>query len=217
MSAERILGVDPGTRATGWGVVERRPADGGLRMVAYGTLRPPVKATPSARLAFGAAYFLNEYRDLVDFDFDRFLHVNRARVRSQGVEMTARWQPHETLWLAGEVTFIDAEDQSEDAVPLLYQPRWLDGARLTWQPTPGLRLRLEARAVASYLDNQIPVPGRDTVPGYGLLGFAGSWRFHRGWSVRARIDNLADRSYETLVGFPGPERAVWVGLGWDRR
>jgi crossover junction endodeoxyribonuclease RuvC len=52
VTPERILGIDPGTRATGWGVVERRPADPGLRMVAYGTLRPPVKATPAGRLAF---------------------------------------------------------------------------------------------------------------------------------------------------------------------
>ena len=52
--------------------------------------------------------------------------------------------------------------------------------------------------------------------GYGLVGFAGSWRFHRDWSVRTRIDNLADRSHETLIGFPGPGRAVWVGLGWER-
>jgi outer membrane cobalamin receptor len=34
--------------------------------------------------------------------------------------------------------------------------------------------------------------------------------------VRARVDNLTDRGYETLIGFPGRGRAVWVGLGWDR-
>ncbi len=39
-------------------------------------------------------YFLHEYRDLVDFDFDLFIHVNRARVRTRGAELTARWQPH---------------------------------------------------------------------------------------------------------------------------
>jgi len=168
-------------------------------------------------LDVGAVYFLNEYRDLVDFDFDRFLHVNRARVRTQGFELTARWRPHATLWLTAEVTYLDAEDLSTGSAPLLYEPRWLGGGSLTWQPTAVLNLRLDARAVSAYLDNQIPVPGRDTVPAYGLLGFAGSWRFHHGWSVRARIDNLANRTYETLVGFPGPERAVWAGLGWDRR
>jgi vitamin B12 transporter len=169
------------------------------------------------RLNVGAVYFLNEYRDLVDFDFDRFIHVNRARVRTQGVELTARWQPHPTVWLTAEATYLDAEDLSDASAPLLYEPRWLGGGSLTWRPSPAVSLRLDARAVADYLDQQIPVPDRDTVPGYGVFGFAGSWRFHRGWSVRARIDNLTDRSYETLIGFPGPGRAAWVGLGWDRQ
>ena len=34
--------------------------------------------------------------------------------------------------------------------------------------------------------------------------------------IRHRLDNLADRAYETLIGFPGPGRSFWVGLGWDR-
>jgi len=168
----------------------------------------------AARLEVGAVYFLNEYQDLIDFDFDLFVHVNRARVRTQGVEMTARWQPHATLRLDAEVTWLDAEDPS--GPPLLYEPRWLGGGSLTWQPSPAWSLRLFTRAVSEYLDNQIPVPDRGSVAGYGLIGFAGSWRFHRDWSVRTRIDNLADRTYETLIGFPGPGRAVWVGLGWER-
>ena len=35
-----VLGVDPGLRACGWGVVERGAADRGPRLVAYGTVRP---------------------------------------------------------------------------------------------------------------------------------------------------------------------------------
>ena len=36
-SPTRVLGIDPGSRVTGWGVVERRA--GQLRLVAHGTLR----------------------------------------------------------------------------------------------------------------------------------------------------------------------------------
>ena len=45
----RILGIDPGSVATGYGVVERSGAD--VRHVAHGTLRPPRAATLAARLA----------------------------------------------------------------------------------------------------------------------------------------------------------------------
>ncbi len=46
----RILGIDPGSRATGFGVVDR--FEGGVQHVCHGTLRPPQRATLSARLSF---------------------------------------------------------------------------------------------------------------------------------------------------------------------
>lgn len=166
------------------------------------------------RLDLGATAFLHEYRDLVDFDFDLFSHVNRAEVRTRGVEMTLRWQPHPTLSLEGQATYVDAEDRSGE--PLLYEPRWLGGGRATWRPTGRVSLRLDARLVSHYLDRQLPVPDRDTVDGYGLVGFAGWWRLGRGLVLRARLDNLAGRDYETYVGFPGPGRSFWAGVGWER-
>jgi crossover junction endodeoxyribonuclease RuvC len=45
----RILGIDPGSLVTGYGVVERRGAD--VHHVAHGTLRPPRTAPLAARLA----------------------------------------------------------------------------------------------------------------------------------------------------------------------
>jgi outer membrane cobalamin receptor len=168
----------------------------------------------AARLSVGATYFLQRYEDLVDFDFEEFLHVNRSRVRTQGVELTARWQPHPSLAVDAQATYLDAKDL--DGGVLLHEPRWTGGVRLTWQPDARLSLRLQARGVAGSYDEQIPVPDRDWVDGYSLLGIAGSWRAGRGLTLRARLDNLADRSYETLIGFPGPGRSFWAGLGWDR-
>ena len=47
--ATRLLGLDPGLRATGWGVIE---ADGNrLTHVADGAVRPPVEGALAARLA----------------------------------------------------------------------------------------------------------------------------------------------------------------------
>jgi outer membrane cobalamin receptor len=168
----------------------------------------------AARLEVGAAYFLQQYEDLVDFDFQQFLNVNRARVRMQGVELTARWRPLSTLSLVAEATYLDAEDLNGGV--LLHEPRWTGGGRVTWKPSERVSFRLQARGVSRYFDEQLTVPDRDTVDGYGLLGFAGSWRVHDGLTLRARFDNVTDRSYETFIGFPGPGRSFWVGLGWDR-
>jgi vitamin B12 transporter len=167
-----------------------------------------------AHLEAGATFFLQDYHDLIDFDFQQFQNVNRAQVRTRGAELTLRWQPHPTLTVAAEATWVVALDLS--GARLLQQPRWFGGARVTWQPNPRLSLRAMARGVSRYFDMQYPVPERDTVDGYGFFGFAGSWRVRDGLSLRTRVDNLTNRSYETFIGFPGPGRSYWVGLGWNR-
>ncbi|HEX9203529.1 MAG TPA: TonB-dependent receptor, partial [Vicinamibacteria bacterium] len=167
-----------------------------------------------AGLDFGATLFVHEYRDLVDFDFQSFRHVNRSRVRARGAELQARWHPLAKLEVQGEATWLDARDLSGAA--LLHRPRWLGGGRLVWRPTDRLNLRFEGRGVSSYLDEELAVPDRDGVAGYGLFACACSWRWRPRWTLRARVDNLGGRAYETLIGFPGPKRSFWVGLGWER-
>ena len=89
-------------------------------------------AIARGRVEVGAAYFLHEYRDLVDFDFDLFLHVNRAKVRTQGVELALAWRPHRSVDLSAQATYVDAKDIS--GAPLLFEPHWLGSGRLTWRP-----------------------------------------------------------------------------------
>jgi vitamin B12 transporter len=168
----------------------------------------------SLRLDASATLFRQEYRDLIDFDFAAFGYVNRSRVRSQGAELHVRWTPQRQLSVDANATWIDAKDL--EGGPLLQKPHWLSGARLTWQPTSRLRLRLDAHAVSRYYDTQFPVPDRDVVAGNSVFGFSGSWRVERGWALRARLDNLANRAYETFIGFPGPKRSFWAGVGWAR-
>ncbi|HXY40384.1 MAG TPA: TonB-dependent receptor [Vicinamibacteria bacterium] len=167
-----------------------------------------------ARLDLGVTCFVQDLRNLIDFDFQQFLNVNRAHVRSQGVELTARWQPHPTLALEAEATWLDVRDLS--GTPLLQQPRWVGGGWLTWRPLPTAMLRVQGRGSSGYLDFQYPVPDRDSVAGYGLVAASGSWRFGNGITLRARGDNLTNRRYETFIGFPGPSRSFWAGIGYDR-
>ena len=169
----------------------------------------------AARLDLGVTYFLQELHDLIDFDFQQFRHVNRAQVRTQGVELSARWQAVPQLALEAQATYLDVVDLAGGT--LLQTPKWTGGGRLTWRPSPRASLRVDLRGSSGYLDVQYPVPDRGSVDGYGLLGAAASWRVADGVVLRARGDNLTDRSYETLIGFPGPGRSFWAGVGWERR
>jgi crossover junction endodeoxyribonuclease RuvC len=59
----RILGIDPGSTATGFGLIER--LDGNLIHVAHGTLKPPRTAELAERLSFlhrGLSDIIDRYR-----------------------------------------------------------------------------------------------------------------------------------------------------------
>ncbi len=162
-------------------------------------------------LRVGANFFYNRYRDLVDFDFESFQHINRSSVRSRGVELALTWKGTSSVDFQAQVTWNEVEDLTT-SMPLLHRPRWLASGRMRWQPRSDLTLWFDARAVSETLDRQLTVPERERVAGYGVVGLAGSWRFSDRWEVRGRIDNLSDRQYESLIGFPGPGRSARVGL-----
>jgi outer membrane cobalamin receptor len=165
----------------------------------------------AAGLGLDLTVFYQRYDDLIDFDFGSFRHLNRARVESRGAELTWAWTPAASLLIEGNLTWNRAEDL-ETSQPLRHRPEVFGGVRLDWRPGPDLSLRLESRATSSQHDEQIPVPGRDTVPGYRVTSAGAGWRFAPGWELTARIDNLLDAGYETAIGFPGPGRSLRLGL-----
>jgi outer membrane cobalamin receptor len=95
---------------------------------------------------------------------------------------------------------------------LRHRPEWTGSLRLDWQATDRLALRLDARAVDRRLDQQIPVPERQSVAGYAIAGLGGAFRLADRWQLDARIDNAADTSYQELIGFPGPGRSARLTL-----
>ena len=163
------------------------------------------------RLVAGATLFYNRFADLIDFDFESFSHVNRSQVEARGVELSLGWEPTERLSLHTNATWQQVEDLTTHA-HLRHRPKWVGGARLDWRPAPRLDVHLDFQGVTRSFDEQIPVPERDTVGGYGLAGLAGSWRLADRWRLRGRIDNLTGREYEALIGFPAPGRSFRLGL-----
>ena len=164
-------------------------------------------------LELGLTLFRNEFENLVDFDFQSFLHVNRAEVEAQGAELTFTWQPEPRFFLDLNLTRQKVEDP-QTGETLRHRPDWTGGGRLSWTPLPQLRLQLDARGISESRDEQIPVPERMTVPGHTVFGFSSALELGPAWRIHLRAENLADKSYETAIGFPGAERSFKAGVRW---
>jgi iron complex outermembrane receptor protein/vitamin B12 transporter len=170
----------------------------------------------SGAVSAALTLFHNRYRNLIDFDFDLFLHVNRSTVEADGVELSARWKPAGAVAIGADLYWQDLEDPGSDR-PLLNQPEWIAAARLEWTLARSLRLWLGGRYTGGSPDVQIPVPERGAVDAYAVFNLAATWRWSPRWQLRARLDNLTDEDYEHFVGFPEPGRSLRVGVWYGSR
>ena len=200
LASPRALGGNPDLRPeTSWG------ADLGLQ-----------HEWREAGVSLGVTAFYNRFSDLVDFDFETFQNINRDAVETRGAEMSLGWRADDRFNVAVTATYQEVEDLSSPE-PLLQRPEWLSSLRATWRAHDRVLLALDVQQVAGSFDRQLPVPGRDRVDGRTLLGMSGSWKLAPQVAVVARADNLANASYETLIGFPGASRSLRVGVRYTGR
>ena len=56
-----------------------------------------------------------------------------------------------------------------------------------------------------------------TLAGYAVLDLVASYKLSRETRVFGRVENVADRHYETVYGYRQAGRGVFVGLNWQPR
>lgn len=159
----------------------------------------------------GITLFSNRFENLIDFDFDTFQIVNRSKVDAEGVEAFLVWNPSARVGVDVRLTSQGTEDLATGR-KLRRRPDLYGGVGLRVDLSESVRLGLEARHTGSYLDEQIPAPFRTSVAGWDLVGLSLAWQAAERWRISVRADNAFDESYETQVGFPGPERSVRIGI-----
>lgn len=163
----------------------------------------------------GLTLFSNRFENLIDFDFDTFQIVNRSKVDAEGVEAFLVWNPSARVGVDVRLTSQDTEDL-ETGRTLRRRPDLYGGIGLRVDLSESVRLGVEARHAGDYLDEQIPARFRTSVAARDLVGLSLAWQAADRWRISLRADNAFDESYETQVGFPGPERSLRIGIRYGQ-
>lgn len=164
------------------------------------------------------AGFFNDFRDLIDFDDAAFINVNRNEVESKGVEMQLSWQPDPAFEVRAQATHTDIEVIDEDSV-LTGRPEWTAGLAALWQMSSTLSGAMDYR----YFGRQWSTSRHSgesvtqRLGDYHRVDVTLGWQPNPSWRVELNLDNALDESYEGAIGFPGPGRAVRVGLRYSRQ
>lgn len=161
----------------------------------------------TAPWSFRLALFELQQDNLIDFDPVTFTNRNLGRARSRGVEAELGYL-HGPFALHLNGTYLDAEDRNT-GLDLLRRPQRSANLLLSYRPGD-LTFSLEGRYVGSRPDLDAATFLRATNPSYTRLDLAARWQLSPRLAPFARVENLADRSYQEALGFPAPGRA-WVG------
>ena len=166
---------------------------------------------PGGRIQFGATYFYNRIRNLIDDNATFTSWANIGRAHTDGVESFVSIKPMDTLTLRIDYTYTEAFDDILNQ-ELLRRPqnKWNFDAR--WQATSKLSLDLNVLSTGPFIDGNrdFSIP-RLTAHGYTTADIAANYDISHDVTIYARVTNLSDETYQDPVGYLRPGRGVFAG------
>jgi outer membrane cobalamin receptor len=179
-----------------------------------------------------ATWFLNRYDDLIVAvgrsiqDDSRYRTDNIANAQAQGVEASFALRTRRGLEARASYTFADTAVLAIDNAPgvapapfsvgdpLLRRPRHQVNVDLLWRHRFATAyIRTGGRsAVLDVEPNWGAAGGMFSAPGFGVADAGVAIHAGRFADVLLRADNLFDRQYEAVFGYPAPRRSFTVGV-----
>jgi outer membrane receptor protein involved in Fe transport len=181
-------------------------------------------------LQVDATAFFNNYADLIVAVGRTFSGVSRYRTdnisnaSARGVELSAAWRLTAAFDVRGAYTFLDSEILAVSGSsaapapyavgdPLLRRPRHAATLDATLTATRGAAfVQVQSRGETLDADPSFgPAGGLFANPGHTVVNLGASWRPLRTVEVFGRLQNLFDRQYEEVLGYPAPGRTAYLG------
>ena len=202
-----------------YGEAFRQPSVGELFFPFSGnpTLEP--ERSQSAEIGLGlspgrhridAALFATDTEDLIDFDFVTFTLANLEEVELRGAEVSWGVPFSSALRSVLQLTWLDTEDQ--DGLELLRRPKFSSSWTLSGSLGRKLRGDLSVVYVGERPDVDATTFARTETGSYVTGNLAASYRMVGDLELTLRVQNVADRDYEEVNGYPAPGRRVIGGL-----
>lgn len=154
--------------------------------------------------------FWNELRDLIVFDFPRFRNENVGSARTRGAEFGLRWEISRHAGVDAGYTYLEAEDRTTGK-KLLRRPRHRAFLGIAFHPLSGLTVSPHATFVGRRDDIDGVRFSRVESPSYLRYDLFARYEFGT-FAPYARLENVTDRKFEEVDGYPAPRRRYAVGF-----
>jgi vitamin B12 transporter len=194
----------------------------------------------SDRLRVTADYFDSRFHNIVSFlnvapsaaclaagaPFGAGTYFNTDLAVARGADFVG--EARITRWLSGSAnyTYDSTRTLSAPTDPADLDPNYLPGSRLLRRPVNSGNLVLNANYwrmnwnLSGYFTGKrydYNFPGQIIDAGYALINLAASYNVARGFSFYGRINNLANKQYQEVYGFPALGREFRIGVKYTTR
>ena len=168
---------------------------------------------PGRRGTLSATWFDTRYHDLIVYDFSVFpgTTANVDRALTRGIELSARLQLYGAWESRLAYTYLEAVDLTNDT-HLLRRPRHSLSADAWRNLGGGFSAGAGVQYVARRQDVDAFTYGSATDPDYTVARIYAAWAVNDRVTVKVRCENLLDRRYEEVNGYPALGARVFAGV-----
>ena len=196
----------------------------------------------NSRALLDLTYFYNRFDDQIVTlggaltNLSTFISDNLGNSRAQGLEASVRWRPTDSLQVSGEYSLVDTAILALDGSTLvqapfsvgqelLNRPKHSGGFNVTWQ-----HRRLMLNGNAYFRGQALNLEPNDGVfacelglqclfpdAGYAVLNGGFSYRVVRGLEIYGHLNNLLDKKYEEVLGYPALPLNFMAGMKFTFR
>ena len=167
------------------------------------------------RATFGVTFFENRFRDLLEYQIEDPVtyagsEINVDRATTSGVEVQADARLTSVFTIRGGYTYLQAVDDVTQT-RLIRRPRHTLDAGLDAQISRKWLVGAGAHLVADRVDGAYsPAP----LGGYTTFRLYTSCAIRPNLILKMRVENMLDRKYQEVAGYPALPRGVFGSVEW---
>lgn len=163
--------------------------------------------------SFELTYFHNDFTDLVDFDPEQFLTVNRNAVIAQGVEFNGTFILSNWLTIDADLMYLSTDIQNSSE-QLRRRPRWSGGLSAQTQ-LKATEIRLSVDTRGAFHDSSV-LTGPLKMSGYTSVDLSVNYRVNPSLSLTLQAHNLFNSDIEEAIGFTDTGTLWRVGFRYGK-
>ncbi len=164
-------------------------------------------------ISFSAAYFHNDFSNMIDFESNLSKYVNTGKAQTSGIEIEMAVRPLPKIYLKVFYTHLKTLDKLTKK-ELLRRAKNKGGFNINYSVFDKINLNANLIYTGSRYDMDYSTwpAQRKLLDKYTKIDLTAYYDIYENLQFFSRIENLTNQVYEDVIGYGTPKRSVYLGF-----